>query len=82
MAIDPKKDYTKIDFPEYEAKFRAKLEKSGLSPIQVDIMILKFVYDYDSFSEIARKLGIIGTLTAIRLYNEAANLLKHRGFDE
>jgi DNA-directed RNA polymerase specialized sigma24 family protein len=81
MAIDKFKDYSIEKFPDYEKRFREKLEKAGLQPIQIEIFVLRFVYDC-SFSEIAKELSINGTLTVVRLYEEASKTLKKVGFDE
>lgn len=80
-GIDIRRDYSQYEVPEMESRFREKLKKAGLTPIQVDIMVLRFVYDC-SFSEIASDLKIIGTLTALRLFEEASEQLKRVGFDD
>ena len=81
MAIDKNKDYSQPQFPEYEERFREKLLKAGLEPIQIEIMVLRFVYDL-SFSKIAKELQIVSTLKTISLYEDASKTLKKRGFDE
>jgi hypothetical protein len=80
-AIDENqvRDYTKEETKEYESVLRKKLETAGLSPIVMDILILKFVYDL-SFVQIAEELKIVDTSTAIRLYSEAREYLKTAGF--
>lgn len=61
----------------YEYKFRAKMEKAGLEPVRVDILVLRFVYD-QSLRDIAEELGIMSTTTVLRLLDESLATLKKR----
>lgn len=63
----------------YEFQFRRKLEKAGLEPIKVDILVLKYVYSM-TLREIEEELGILTAMTALRLHNEALATLKKKGF--
>jgi DNA-directed RNA polymerase specialized sigma subunit len=49
----------------------------GFQPVEVDILVLRYVYD-EQFSEIAKELRLLGTETVIRLHDEALKKLKKR----
>lgn len=61
----------------YEYQFRAKMEKAGLEPVKVDILVLRFVYSM-SLRDIAEELGVMSSMTVLRLYEEAMTVLKRR----
>lgn len=63
----------------WEAQFRMKLKKAGLSKLQEDVLTAKFVYE-DSFSEIAEQMSLASRITAYRIFRDALEHLKKVGF--
>lgn len=61
----------------YEQQFRSKLYKAGLSPIQIDILVLSFIYD-NTTKEIAEELRINTLMQVVRLRTDALKTLKKR----
>ena len=61
----------------YEFQFRRKLEKAGLEQIKVDVLVLRFVYDF-SMRQIAEELGVISATTVLRLLSDSLKHLKGR----
>ncbi len=53
------------------------MEKAGLEPIQVDILVLRFVYD-QSLRDIAEELGILSTSTVLRFLDSALSTIKRK----
>lgn len=61
----------------YEYKFRSKLQKAGLEPIRIDILVCRFVYDMD-LRDITMELGIVSLTTVHRLLKESLIFLKKK----
>ncbi len=61
----------------YEYKFRAKLEKAGIEPVGVDILVLRFVYNM-TIMEIAEELGMFSRMTVVRLLDSNLAILKKK----
>lgn len=61
----------------YEYKFRSKLEKAGLEPVGVDVLVLRFVYNMN-IMEIAEELGMFSRSTVIRLLDSNLEILKKK----
>jgi len=53
------------------------MEKAGLEPVKVDILVLRFVYSM-SLRDIAEELGVMSSMTVLRLYDEAMAVLRRR----
>lgn len=53
-----------------------KKYSDGLTPVEVDILVLRYVFD-EEFGSIARELKLLGAETAFRVHGEA--LVKLRG---
>ena len=62
----------------YEFQFRSKLEKAGLEPVKIDILVLRYVYEMN-FKDIADELGIKSIGTTYDLYSKALETIKKRG---
>ncbi len=62
----------------YEYKFREKMEATGLEPVYVDILTLRFVYDMD-LADIAEDLGIVSSSLVLTLLNKALAVVKEKG---
>lgn len=60
---------------EQEFQFVRKLRAMKLDPILSDILILRFIYDL-TFSEITKELGLLNVTTTMKLYAEAATVVK------
>lgn len=67
-----------VNREELRADLIDKLEMFGLQPIEIDVLVYKFVNNW-SLRDIARKLEIPRT-TAHYTYHKAVALLKDRGF--
>lgn len=65
----------------WEGQFRTKLRKAGLSILQTDVLTCKFVYD-ESFTEIAKEMGLTSGSTAYNIYKGAMDHLKKTGFSK
>lgn len=63
----------------YEAQFRNKLVKQGLNPIEVDVLVLRFVYE-ESIRDIAEELKIISKSEVLNILNSSLKELKRRRF--
>lgn len=63
----------------WETQFRMKLNKAGLSQIQIDILTAKFVYE-DSFTEIAKDMNLVASSTAYNIFKGALDHLRKVGF--
>lgn len=50
---------------------------SGLTPIELDILILRYVYN-ETFGTIAKELRLIGVETVVRIHNETLKKLKEK----
>ncbi len=61
----------------YEYKFREKMQKAGLEPIKVDILVLRFVYD-QSLRDIAEELGIVSSQTVLNMLSSALASLRKK----
>jgi len=59
----------------YEHDFRRKLSALSLSPISIDILVLRYVYD-QTFSSIADELKVVSITATMKLHNEALAILK------
>lgn len=65
----------------YEFQFRRKMEKVGLNPLEVDILVLRYIYSM-SFREISAELGIVSTTTTYRFHKLSLDLIKKRGLPD
>ena len=63
----------------YEMQFREKLTRAGLTPVCVDILVFRFVYDL-SLRDIAEEIGITASSHVYRLLQESLAYLKKVGF--
>lgn len=63
----------------YEKKFRARLKKKGLGSIYIDVIVLKFVYEY-SLEDITVALELRDALVAHTLLKEGLDFLRKRGY--
>lgn len=63
----------------YEAQFRNKLTKFGLQPIEVDVLVLRFVYE-ESIRDISEELRIISKSEVLNILTNALKELKRRRF--
>lgn len=63
----------------FEKTFRKKFKKFGLEQIQIDIIVLHFIYEY-SLTEIAEHLSITSALTVYGLMKRGLDMLKAKGF--
>lgn len=63
----------------YERQFRSKLQKVGMTELQIDIMVGTFIYE-DTLKEIAKDLGIPNLSTVVRIRSEALRTLREKGF--
>ena len=63
----------------WEMQFREKLNKTGLEPMKVDILVCRFVYDM-SMSDISQELGVLSASTALRLMEDGLKYLKKLRF--
>jgi hypothetical protein len=71
----PAPEQDKTEFTE----FRQKLRKFGLEEIRIDILTLRFIYEW-TFADIADYLYIPNRQTAFNIYKDALQLLKERGY--
>lgn len=62
----------------YEAQFRRKLRRTGLSQVLLEILVHRFVYE-ESLAEISAELSIPAISTMYRLYKEGLEYLRKRG---
>lgn len=63
----------------WEAQFRMKLKKAGLSKLQEDVLTAKFVYE-DSFTDMAKDMSLVSSSTAYNIFKGALDKLKKKGF--
>ena len=63
----------------YEAQFRKKLSKFGLSNIQIEILVSTFIYS-ETLKETSDGLNIPSLSTVLRLKSDALKILKSKGF--
>lgn len=59
----------------YETQFRRKVEKAGLTEIQVDILVNRFIYN-ENLREISESLGIPSIATVHKLLTNALDKIK------
>lgn len=61
----------------YEQQFRSKLRKAGIGRLQIDILVLTFIYE-NTTKEISEELGIPTLMKVVRLRTDALNNLKRK----
>lgn len=61
----------------YERRFRRKIKKYGLSPIQVDILVMRFFYGMP-LKEISEELNIVSARTVLNILNKTLKEIKER----
>ena len=64
------------DKAEAKLKFIKKFG-DGLQPVEVDILVLRYVYD-EEFGNIAKELGLLSIDTVIRIHDQSLKKLKQR----
>jgi len=80
--INPQ-DYTlvipaKVADGSYERQFKEKLRAYGLHPLQIEILVRRFFYEY-TLKEITEELDIASVRTTYNLMSKALKELKARG---
>ncbi len=65
-----------VDHIKEKSDFINKI-RDGLLPMEVDILVLRYVYD-ETFSTISKELKIFNTETVIRIHNDSLKKLKQR----
>lgn len=63
----------------YERKFRRKLRKAGLKPIQIDILVMRFFYEM-SLKDISEEMSIISARKVLSVIEDSLKELKEHGF--
>lgn len=62
----------------FEKNFRIRIRKAGLEKHEIDLVTLRFVYDY-TLKDICEEMGIPSAQTALNILNRALKTLK-KGF--